>query len=316
MIFPTLQFAIFFALVLPLSWALMPRPRLWKPFMIAASYVFYGSADAHFVLLLAGCTAWNQVLATLIGRAGRGERVRSWLLALAIAGDLGLLGWFKYYGFFAGSVAAFTARLGLPAPLPLLQVVLPLGISFFTFQAMSYVVDVRRGQCPPARTAAHRGGPRVGSHLRRPAQESAGRRPPRDPAGRPGLWRPAAALAARCTRGHLRLRRADLLRLLGLLGHGHRACAPPGLPVPPQLQPPLCGGDAAGLLAPLAHEPVSLVAGLLIHWPGRQPARPPPHLRQPPGHHAPRRPMARGRVEIRALGWDAWRRPRGRALVG
>jgi D-alanyl-lipoteichoic acid acyltransferase DltB (MBOAT superfamily) len=152
MIFPTLQFAIFFGLVLPLSWALMPHPRLWKPFMIAASYVFYGSADAHFVLLLAGCTAWNQVLAILIARAGRGERVRSWLLALAIAGDLGLLGWFKYYGFFAGSLAAFTARLGLPAPLPLLQVVLPLGISFFTFQAMSYVIDVRRGQCPPART--------------------------------------------------------------------------------------------------------------------------------------------------------------------
>src|SRR5437764_187277 len=71
MIFPTLQFAIFFGLVLPLSWALMPHPRLWKPFMIAASYVFYGSADAHFVLLLAGCTAWNQVLAILIARASR-----------------------------------------------------------------------------------------------------------------------------------------------------------------------------------------------------------------------------------------------------
>src|SRR5205814_1852416 len=167
MIFPTLQFAIFFGLVLPLSWALMPRPRLWKPFMIAASYVFYGSADAHFVLLLAGCTAWNQVLAILIARAGHRERVRSWLLALAIAG-----------------------------------------------------------------------GPRVRPHLRRRARESAGRRPPRDPAGRPGLWRPAAALAARCARGHLRLRRADLLRLLGLLGHGHRARAPPGLPVPDQLQPP------------------------------------------------------------------------------
>ena len=59
MIFPTLQFAAFFAIVLPLSWLLMPWPRLWKPFLILASYVFYGSADVHFVLLLAGCTLWN-----------------------------------------------------------------------------------------------------------------------------------------------------------------------------------------------------------------------------------------------------------------
>src|SRR5579884_732517 len=99
MIFPTLQFAAFFAIVLPLSWALMPRPRLWKPFMIAASYVFYASADVHYVLLLASCTVWNQLFARLINRT-KAERARSWLLALAVAGDLGLLGWFKYYGFF------------------------------------------------------------------------------------------------------------------------------------------------------------------------------------------------------------------------
>ena len=151
MIFPTLQFAAFFAIVLPLSWALMPRPRLWKPFMIAASYVFYASADVHYVLLLASCTAWNQLFAHLIHRA-RPERTRSWLLALAIAGDLGLLGWFKYYGFFVSSVAAFTGRLGLPAPLPLLQVALPVGISFYTFMALSYVIDVRRRAYAPAKT--------------------------------------------------------------------------------------------------------------------------------------------------------------------
>jgi D-alanyl-lipoteichoic acid acyltransferase DltB (MBOAT superfamily) len=150
MIFPTLEFAVFFSLVLPLSWLLMPYPRLWKPFMIGASYIFYGSADVHYVLLLAGCTVWNQLLARLIARTAR-ERVRSWLLALAVAGDLGLLGWFKYYGFFAGNVAAFTSRLGLPAPLPLLQVALPIAISFFTFQAISYVVDVRRRIFQPAR---------------------------------------------------------------------------------------------------------------------------------------------------------------------
>ncbi len=151
MIFPTLQFAAFFVVVLPLSWALMPRPRLWKPFILLASYVFYGSADPHYVLLLAGCTAWNQLFAHLIDRAGHEGPARSRLLAVAIVGDLGLLGWFKYYGFFVTTVAAFTSRLGLPIPLPLLQVALPVGISFFTFQAMSYVIDVRRGACAPAR---------------------------------------------------------------------------------------------------------------------------------------------------------------------
>jgi alginate O-acetyltransferase complex protein AlgI len=149
-IFPTLEFAIFFAAVLPLSWALMPYPRLWKPAIIAASYFFYGSADPHFLLLLAGCTIWNQALAIAIFRAPV-DRLKSWLLALAIAGDLALLGWFKYYGFFVGSLAGFTSRLGLPLPLPLLQVALPIAISFFTFMAMSYVIDVRRGQESPVK---------------------------------------------------------------------------------------------------------------------------------------------------------------------
>ena len=149
MIFPTLPFAVFFAFVLPLSWALMPHPRLWKPAMLAASYVFYGSANPHYVLLLAGCTVWNQALAVLIDRTTQQQR-RSGLLALAVLGDLGLLGWFKYYGFFVTSVAALTSRLGLAVPLPLLQVALPIGISFFTFQAMSYVIDVRRGERRPA----------------------------------------------------------------------------------------------------------------------------------------------------------------------
>jgi alginate O-acetyltransferase complex protein AlgI len=70
----------------------------------------------------------------------------------ATAADLGLLGWFKYYGFFAESVDSTLHSIGLGAPLPLLQVALPVGISFFTFQAISYVVDVARGDFAPAKT--------------------------------------------------------------------------------------------------------------------------------------------------------------------
>jgi len=95
--------------------------------MIGASYVFYGYADWHFVFLLATCTVWNQAFAVILGRSGFPDRYRSHLLAAALIGDLGLLGWFKYYGFFVGNIVTLSAHFGLPAPLPLLQVALPAG---------------------------------------------------------------------------------------------------------------------------------------------------------------------------------------------
>ncbi|EIV95595.1 MBOAT family protein [Frankia sp. QA3] len=145
MIFPTIEFAAFFVVVMALSWLLMPRPALWKPFILAASYFFYGFADARFVLLIVASTLINQAAARAIHRF-RDRRI----LAAAIACDLGLLGWFKYYGFFALSVDRALTDVGLPTPLPLLQVALPIGISFFTFQALSYVIDVHRGITAPA----------------------------------------------------------------------------------------------------------------------------------------------------------------------
>ncbi|WP_131769495.1 MBOAT family O-acyltransferase [Candidatus Protofrankia californiensis] len=147
MIFPTIEFAAFFVVVMAASWRLMPRPRLWKPFILCCSYFFYGYADERFALLLLASTVVNQATA---GALGRWPHRR--ILAVGIVCDLGLLGWFKYYGFFALSVDRTLERIGLPAPLPLLQVALPVGISFFTFQAMSYLVDVRRGHIRPAKT--------------------------------------------------------------------------------------------------------------------------------------------------------------------
>ncbi|MBL7498585.1 MBOAT family protein [Frankia sp. CNm7] len=146
MVFPTIEFAAFFLAVMAVSWWLMPRPRLWKPFMLAASYVFYGYTDPRFVLLLVASTLVNQAAACAIARR-RDRRI----LIIAIVADLGLLGWFKYYGFFALSVDRMLDDIGLGAPLPLLQVALPVGISFFTFQALSYVIDVWRGDTRPAK---------------------------------------------------------------------------------------------------------------------------------------------------------------------
>ena len=144
MIFPTVQFAIFFAAVLPLSWALMPRQRLWRPFILAASYLFYAAADWHYAFLLAGSTVLNQAAATVIARTDS-PKIRKAALTGAIALDLGALAVFKYLDFFAASVNSF---LGLSVTL--LHIALPVGISFFTFQAISYVVDVHRGKAPLA----------------------------------------------------------------------------------------------------------------------------------------------------------------------
>ncbi|HTZ87009.1 MAG TPA: MBOAT family protein [Solirubrobacteraceae bacterium] len=128
----------------------MSRPALWKPFITVASYVFYGAASWSFCFLLAGITAGNQLAAVLIGRAQQ-ERVKRGIVAITVALDLGVLGVFKYYGFFAQQTADVLQKVGLGMPLPLVQLALPVGVSFFTFQAISYVVDVKRGLLEPAR---------------------------------------------------------------------------------------------------------------------------------------------------------------------
>jgi D-alanyl-lipoteichoic acid acyltransferase DltB (MBOAT superfamily) len=149
MLFPTVQFAIFFPIVLALSWALMSRPALWKPFIIVASYVFYAAASPVFCLLLGGVTVWNH-FAALTAHRCQGESARRWVTGIAVAGNLLALGVFKYYSFFAQDTARVLSSLSLETPVPLLTIALPVGISFFTFQAISYTVDVKRGLIEPA----------------------------------------------------------------------------------------------------------------------------------------------------------------------
>ncbi|UTI64050.1 MBOAT family protein [Paraconexibacter antarcticus] len=151
MLFPTVQFAIFFPVVLTLSWALMSRPRYWKPFIVLASYVFYAAANPRFCLLLGGVTLVNQGFAKLIARTDD-ERRRKQLIVSVVTIDLAALGVFKYYSFFVSSLSDTLDKIGLGSPLPLLTIALPVGISFFTFQAISYVVDVYRRQVEPSPT--------------------------------------------------------------------------------------------------------------------------------------------------------------------
>ena len=151
MVFPSFEFAIFFPVVLAVSWLLMPRPGLWKPFILTASYVFYAAASVKYCALLAGVALANQAGAVLVDRQ-EDDRRRTWITAAVVALDLGVLGLFKYYGFFSQQIGDFLDSIGLGMPLPLLTLALPVGLSFWTFQAISYVVDVKRRIIKPGKT--------------------------------------------------------------------------------------------------------------------------------------------------------------------
>ena len=149
MLFPTLTFAVFFMFVYPIYWLLRERGGMsWKPFILGASYIFYGFWDWRFVFLIIFSTIVNQWLAVWIDPPG--YRMRKPLMAVAVAFNLGLLGLFKYYGFFIDSFNTGLRRLGLGTRLPVLEIIVPVGISFFTFQAITYVVDTYKGKIKPA----------------------------------------------------------------------------------------------------------------------------------------------------------------------
>ena len=144
MVFPSVEFALFFPLVLTLSWVLMPHPRLWKPFVLVASYAFYMAASWKFGVLLGIVTLGNQLAAVVLAHVS-GPRAPKWIVALAVVLDLGILGAFKYYGFFAQEINGVLGDFGLALSMPLVAIAIPLGVSFYVFQAISYVVDVFRG---------------------------------------------------------------------------------------------------------------------------------------------------------------------------
>ncbi|WP_419925439.1 MBOAT family O-acyltransferase [Candidatus Poriferisocius sp.] len=144
MLFPTFTFAVFFAVVLPVAWGLRRWPVPWKLFLLGASYWFYAAWDARFVLLLVAMTLGNAAAVAINVRAAA-DRVRKVALAGGVALSLGVLAFFKYYDFFTDSL---DRNLGVSSPA--LDIVLPVGVSFFTFQAISYVVDVHRGRTEEA----------------------------------------------------------------------------------------------------------------------------------------------------------------------
>jgi len=146
-LFPTIRFAAFFAVVFPLSWVLVPSSTRWKWFMLGASWFFYGAWDWRFVALIALSTGGNQGFAHLVHRSPEG--IRRWAVRAAVAANLGALGYFKYTGFLSDSGTSVLRGFGFDVTPPDVRVVLPIGISFVTFQALSYVIDIGRGELAP-----------------------------------------------------------------------------------------------------------------------------------------------------------------------
>lgn len=134
------EYVLFFAVVVPLFFIIPQRWRwLW---LFITSYYFYGFGNAIYLLLLGMTTLIDYVAALRIDRTDHQPTRRLWLIA-SLCGNLGALFVFKYFNFFTQSIGA-----ALGTALPVLEVMLPVGISFYTFQSMAYTIDVYRGQLP------------------------------------------------------------------------------------------------------------------------------------------------------------------------
>jgi D-alanyl-lipoteichoic acid acyltransferase DltB (MBOAT superfamily) len=154
-VFNSLQFLWFFAAVYALyrAAALLPAARAHRAqnwLLLVASYYFYAAWDYRFLALLAASTLVDYTCGLALGRIRDRGRRRT-VLWLSIAFNLTLLGFFKYFNFFADNLHALFAALGWQLDFVTVRILLPIGISFYTFVTMSYVIDVYRGEIAPAR---------------------------------------------------------------------------------------------------------------------------------------------------------------------
>lgn len=149
MLFNSIEFLIFLPITLLLYWLLRRQLRWQNAFVVAASYLFYGWWDWRFLLLIAFTSFCSYFSGLIIGNKALAPKQRQWALWGNIVINLFILCLFKYYDFFAQSFADVFLH-GRSDHL-LLHLVLPVGISFYTFQALSYSIDVHRGNLPPCR---------------------------------------------------------------------------------------------------------------------------------------------------------------------
>ena len=143
MIFNSLEFGIFLPLVFLIYWGLRKSRRGQNAFLVLASYIFYGWWDWRFLFLIAASSLCDYVIGILLSDTQEARR-RKILIVTSLIVNLGLLGFFKYYNFFVESFEGAFSLFGATVSLGSLQWILPVGISFYTFQTLSYSIDLYR----------------------------------------------------------------------------------------------------------------------------------------------------------------------------
>ncbi len=320
--------------------------------LLIASYIFYAAWNPPFILLLWASTIVDWFIARGIWASRDKSRAvrRSWLV-ISVAVNIGFIGFFKYGEFLLQNWQALMQAFGVTWVAPEWDIVLPVGISFYTFVTLSYTLDVYLGRSKP-----------IGSFLDfalfvtffpqlvagpivRPTQLVPQFYTPKQAITATrcsGAWASSSlglfekvvladgglASAAdavfaderpgrrcRCLARDARVLRTDLLRLRRLLDGCDRHGALPRLRAAGQLPHAVRGDRLLGLLASLAHVAVDVAARLPVHPARRQPRHRGAHLRQPDADDAARRPLARRELDLRGLGRPARPLPCGRALA-
>ncbi len=153
MLFNSFEFFCFFLIVFVAYWLLF-QSRVWarNVFLIAASYLFYGWWDYRFLGLIFLSSAVDYCVAIAMPRAGASRRRA--LLWTSLGVNLGCLGLFKYYGFFISSLSVLLGEFGIVLDEPTRHLILPVGISFYTLQTLSYTIDVYRRRIEPTTDVA------------------------------------------------------------------------------------------------------------------------------------------------------------------
>ncbi len=149
MLFNSFGYGLFLVLVLAIYSVLSHRGQNWL--LLGASYFFYSCWDVRFLLLIAGITAANFIAGKAIhdARQRNDQRVMKRWLVICILVNMGTLGFFKYFNFFVTSALQLFQDLGSFTSFHTLHIILPVGISFFTFQALSYSIDIYKGRTAP-----------------------------------------------------------------------------------------------------------------------------------------------------------------------
>ncbi len=144
MLFVELRFLWFFLAVFAVYWSLRRNDsrKLW---LLICSYLFYAAWNWKFLFLLLASTTLDYVVGLMLAGSKTQKARRAWLI-LSLGANLGTLAFFKYFNFFISSAAGLLEWLGLPASLSTLNIIIPVGVSFYTFHSMSYTIDVYRGK--------------------------------------------------------------------------------------------------------------------------------------------------------------------------